>query len=92
MAANTGEYSQADPHLSSAFKKSSLVAKGGSTKALWDKLTRDGTVQRIEILDEIIRDEDWADVKFRLHFKDDKTKYSQAVLAQENGKWKFHAP
>lgn len=53
MAANAGKYSEAESYSSAEIKeamKGGLGALSGSMKEMWDYITRDGTIQRIEIL------------------------------------------
>lgn len=91
MAANAGEYSKAESYLSSELintMKSGLGALVGGMKGMWDETTRDGNIQRIEILKESIRGEG-AKVDFRIHFKDGKTKDNDEPLIKEKGKWKI---
>ncbi len=93
MDANAGRYSDAEKHLSSeviAAMKGGLGALAGGMKGVWDKSTRNGTIERVEILGEEIRGEG-ATVRFRLHFKDGETKDYDEPLIKENGKWKISA-
>ena len=91
MAANDGKYSAVEPHLSSEFRnamKSSLGTLAGGTKGVWDRETRDGTVQRIEILEENVRGEG-ATVSFRIHYEDGETETEAEPLIMEDGIWKI---
>jgi len=91
MAANAGQYSEAEKYLSSEVlnaMKGGLGALAGGMKGMWDKTTRDGTIDRIEILKEDVRGEG-AKVLFRIHFKDGKTKDDDEPLIKENGQWKI---
>lgn len=91
MVANESKYSEADKHLSSEIlnvMKGGLGALAGGTKGVWDKATRNGTIERIEILKEEIRGEG-AIVHFRLYFKDGSTKGDDEPLIKENGVWKI---
>ncbi|MFL5513835.1 MAG: hypothetical protein ACJ8CN_15530, partial [Gemmatimonadales bacterium] len=70
MAANAGQYSEAEKYLSSEVlnaMKGSLGAMAGGMKAAWDETTRDGTIDKVEILNEEVRGEG-AKVYFRIHF------------------------
>ena len=92
MAANKGEYSEAEKYLSletiAAVK--GIGALSGGTKGIWDKNTRNGTIEKIDILSEEIRGEG-ATVLIKIHFKDGKTKDSTEQLIKENGDWKLTA-
>ena len=91
MAANKGEYSEADKYLSSEILnalKNGLGAVGGGSKGTWDRYTQNGTIEKIEILNEEIRGEG-AKVSFKLYFKDGSTKDSKEPLRLENGEWKI---
>jgi len=91
MAANEGKYSEAEKYMSSEVinaMKSGLGALAGGWKGSWDQTTRNGTIQRIEILKEEVRGEG-ATVHFRIHFKDGKTKDDDEPLIKEGGQWKI---
>ncbi len=91
MTANEGEYSEAEKYLSSeALKamKGELGLLAGGLKGTLDKATRNGTIARIEILDEKIRGEG-ATVDFIIHFKDGKTKKESEPLIKEEEGWKI---
>jgi hypothetical protein len=90
-AGNQGRYSEAESYLSTeaeAAVKSQLGAMGGGVKGVWDHNTRNGTIDRIEILSEEVRGEG-ATVHFRLHFKDGNTKEDGEPLIKEKGHWKI---
>jgi hypothetical protein len=88
-AANEGRYSEAEKYLSSDFLNSPWRGLGASSlKAQWDALTKNGSLETIEILKEDVRGEG-ARVHFRLHFKDGATQDSAEPLIQENGVWKI---
>lgn len=91
MAANAGEYSKANEYLSAEARSAAEGALGalvGGTKGIWDKMTRNGEIDRIEILEEKIRGEG-AEVRFKIHFKDGRTKDDDEPLIKEDGKWKI---
>jgi hypothetical protein len=91
MAANDGKYSEVEKYMSSdAINaiKSDLGALAGGMKGVWDKTTRNGTIQMIEILKEEVRGEG-ATVYFRIHFKDGKTEDGNEPLIKEDGQWKI---
>jgi len=91
MAANEGKYSEAEKYLSSealkAMKNKSEPPSSG-VKGTLDRITRNGNIGRIEILDEKIRGTE-AKVDFIIHFKDGKTKKESEPLIKENGVWKI---
>lgn len=91
MAANAGNYSEAGEHLSKethAAMEGGLGALAGGMKGIWDEVTRDGTIERIEILEENIRGEG-AEVRFRIHYKDGQTEEEDEPLIKEDGKWRI---
>lgn len=93
MAANEGKYSEADKY--SAFGdmiKEMTKVFGGSTKETWDETTRNGTIERIEILKEKIEKESMGTavrVYFRLYFKDGQTKDDDNLLIKDEDGWKI---
>ena len=91
MAANEGKYSEAEKYLSSEVMnamKGGIGALAGGMKGAWDKTTRNGTIEKIEILKEEVRGEG-ANVFFKIHFKDGKTKDDDEPLIKEDGRWKI---
>ena len=91
MAGNEGAYSEAEKYVSSeviSAMKSGLGALVGGLKGYWDETTRNGTIQKIEILTEKVRGEG-ANVSFRIHFKDKIIKYDHELLIKEGGQWKI---
>ena len=89
MAANDGKYSEAEKYLSSEFinaQKTGVVV----LKGVWDLATRNGTIQKIEILKEEVGGEE-ATVYIKLYFKDGSTKEDCEPLIKENGVWKITA-
>jgi len=91
MAANAGQYSEAEKYLASdalALMNSENAAWLGGPKGLWDKTTRDGTIDRVEILSEEVRGEG-AKVLFRIHFKDGETRDDDVQLIRVSGEWKM---
>lgn len=93
-AANAGRYTEASGCFIALVRNTVNAMPGGApvfTAALWDKTTRNGTIQRIEILKEEVRGE-VAKVSFRLHFQDGSTEDHTAHLVKENGVWKIVIP
>jgi hypothetical protein len=91
MAGNRGEYSEAEKYLSSEALnaiKGGLGTLGGGTKGIWDRETRNGTIEKIEITKEEIRGEG-ATVYFKVYFKDGSSKDTKEPLVKETGQWKI---
>ena len=92
MAANEGKYSEAEKYMSSeiinAIKEGTGVFAGG-WKGSWDKITRNGTIQKIEILHGDAGGRFGAVVYFRIHFKDGETKDDSECLIEQGGQWKI---
>lgn len=91
MAANEGKYSEAETYLSSEALnalKGELGALAGGRKRIWDRKTRNGTIQRIEVLREEVRGEG-ATVYFLIHFEDGSTEEDEESLIKEKGVWKI---
>lgn len=60
---------------------------GGNIK-IWDGWTKNGTITRIEILQEEIH-QNKATVRYRLHYKDLSVKEDEDDFVIEDGQWKF---
>ncbi len=91
MAANAGKYSDLEKHLSSealSAMKGPLGAMAGGVKGIWDKETRNGTIDKIEILGETIRGEGGR-VHIRVTFKDGKNKEDHVPVIREKGEWRM---
>ena len=92
MAANEGKYSEAEKYMSSEIINAVKGGEGmfaGGWKGSWDKITRNGTIQKIEILYGDAGGRFGAEVYFRIHFKDGKTKDDTEYLMKEGGQWKI---
>lgn len=91
MTGNDGKYSEAEAYLSSdlisAIKGDAGTLAGGM-KGLWDKETRNGTIEKIEIVKEEFSGEG-AKVYFKIHFKDGKTNDDYVPFIKEKGQWKM---
>lgn len=90
LAANQGRYSEAEQYLSadvSAAIEKQWENRGGM-KAAWDSETRNGAIEKIEILQEDIRG-DQATLYFRLHFKDGSTRDDHGPLMKQGSVWKI---
>ena len=85
---NEGKYTETEQYLSADVLMAVKNQKIAPLKKTWDYYTRNGSLEKIEVLEENIRGEG-ADVKFRLHFKDGKSKDKSEPLIKENGKWKI---
>ena len=91
MAANEGKYSEVEKYFSSDAlnaMKGDIGALFGGMKGFADEATRNGSIERIEILREQVRGEG-AQVDFRIHFKDGSKKDANERLLLENGVWKI---
>lgn len=86
MAANNGKYSEAEEYLS--VNVANLAALSGGMKSNCDRATRNGTIQKVEVLKEDIRGE-VATVFFKVLFKEGKIKKDSETLVKENGLWKI---
>ena len=92
MAANSGQYSEVEKHLSrgalSALNGPEGASNGG-LKGIWDKKTRNGTIEKIEIEREFTRDEQ-ALVSIAIHLKDGRNVEGSEILIKEDGEWKLN--
>jgi len=89
MAINEGKYSEVKEYLSSEIK-STIEEDMAGRRRYWDKMTCNGTIQRVEILKEEVRGEG-ARVYVRIHYKDGETIDDDDFLIKENGQWKLTA-
>jgi hypothetical protein len=89
MAANDGWYSQTEQYIYSEIINS-IKQNLGTLHLIkeWDNYTRNGKIEKIEILNEIIRGER-AEVYFKVYFKGGETKQDQDLLINENKQWKI---
>ncbi|MCK5056376.1 MAG: DUF4878 domain-containing protein [Candidatus Aminicenantes bacterium] len=88
-AANEGRYSEAEKYLHS--EALNYIKTGWGVlwlKRLWDKMSKNGNIEKIEIIKEKIRGEG-ASVDFKKHFKDGETKNISVPLFKEDGFWKI---
>lgn len=91
MAANAGKYSELEKYLSSEAlnaMKGPLGAMAGGVKGIWDKETRNGTIDKIEVLGEDIRGEGGR-VHIRVTFRDGNSKEDRVPMIQEKGEWRM---
>lgn len=95
MAANKGKYSETEKYLPSSSAIMNSVKEGLVSRAvfnaIWDEATRNGTIEKIEILKEEIRGEG-AKVSFRIYYKDGKTIDNDEPLIKEKRRWKIVMP
>jgi hypothetical protein len=93
-AANEGKYAEIEKYFSfdtvAAIKAATETFGGwvGGMKGIWDKATRNRTIEKMEILNEDIRG-DRAKVRYRIHFKDGSTRDDDVSLVKEGGQWKI---
>lgn len=90
MAGNEAKYSEAGKYLSStAISNINTTALwGGSMKGMWDGQTRNGTVEKVEILKEEVRGEG-GKVFFRFRYKNGRTCNGHFYMIKEQGQWKI---
>lgn len=99
MTANEGRYEETEKHFSSAFlalqkawekstKENWKLEWDASIKGMWEAITRNRTVKRIEIQKEEIKD-DVAIIFFTLHFEDGSTEKMLELLPKEAGGWRI---
>ncbi|MCI0418959.1 MAG: hypothetical protein L0312_07040, partial [Acidobacteria bacterium] len=84
--ANAGNYSAANQELSADVRVG--LGSGITAHAIWDDITRKGTIERIEILREETRGEG-ATIQFKLHYKDGSVFEAQEKMIKEDGNWKL---
>lgn len=89
MAANGGWYSETQQYIYSEVINS-IKQNLGTLHLIkeWDNYTRNGKIDKIEILNEIIRGER-AEVYFKVYFKDGEIKQDQDLLIKEGKQWKI---
>lgn len=90
-AANAGQYSEANKYMSSealSVMGGTLGAFVGGLKGMWDRATREGTIDKVEIIKEEVRGEG-ATVIFRIHYKNGDTEKKSESMIKEDGKWKI---
>jgi len=88
MAANEGNYSEADKYLSSEAIKLVKAMGTGSMIDEWDEVTYFGTIKRIAILEEEIQEER-ATVYFRAYLNDGTTEDEEEIFIKEDNQWKI---
>lgn len=91
-ACNEGRYSEAEPLLSESLRtllKSTQAAQRGGLKTVCDRISRNGTLVKVEIVREAIRGEG-AVVTANISFKDGTTNQgTQTDLIKEGSSWKI---
>ncbi|HKP48318.1 MAG TPA: DUF4878 domain-containing protein [Pyrinomonadaceae bacterium] len=91
MAANSGQYSEVEKHLSNEALRTINGPQGSSSgglKGIFDKKTRNGNIEKIEVEREFIKD-DQAVVNIMLHLKDGRRAEDAVILIKEGGEWKL---
>jgi hypothetical protein len=83
-AMNAGKHSDAIKYLGPAMAE---FAKMDGGKAMSDEMTHNGTMTKLEILSTEVRGEG-AEVKARIHFKDDSVEDQNISLVKQDGDWK----
>jgi hypothetical protein len=87
-AGNDGRYAETKKYFSSELLDGDYRTIASDSRDAWDRSTRDGTMERIEIIRENIRDTK-ATVLFVLYFRDGSKKRFDEPLIKEKGLWKF---
>jgi len=85
-AANAGDYSKANGYLSST-AIASAQAQGVELQALWDQVTHDGQLERVEILQTTTRGETTI-VRYRVSYRDGTADILTTRMVKERGAWK----
>ncbi|MGD0009855.1 MAG: hypothetical protein ABSE93_15080 [Terriglobia bacterium] len=86
MAMNDGRYSEAEQYLTSSLR--AHVAAHGGIKRVADAGTRNGTIERIEILGAEVRGEG-AKIRYKMYYKDGRSVLDDAELIKEGGIWRI---
>lgn len=98
MAANQGHYAAADRYLSIGALRTARELRRSTrdVRDPWSWWTKDGTIQRVEIVGEEMHEwhgRNWAKVMFvsyKVYFADGTTDQSSFEMKQEDGIWKIH--
>ena len=85
-AGNAGKYSEAEQYLTPSAKAMMVLA--GGIKKFVDHETKDGKIDRVEILTVETRGEG-AKITYKIHYKDGETKNDDVSLIIENGEWRI---
>jgi hypothetical protein len=88
MAANEGRYAEASQNLSEI--RRSYQTGPSQEKALWDSITRNGTISKVVVLDETksVRLGS-ADVSIEIHYRDGSVIHTNEGCYFEDGRWKL---
>lgn len=88
-AANEGKYPEAEKYLSAETIKGmeGLGSRAAGEKFMLDEMTKNGTIEKDEILQEQIQGET-ATVTHKVQFKDGSIKDGKETLIKESGEWK----
>ena len=86
MAANAAEYSKAESLLYTDSLK--MVKSLGGIAKFCDQISKNGSITKIDILDESVRGERGI-VKAKVFYKDGTSVNDTQRFRQENGKWKI---
>lgn len=89
MTGNDGNYSETFQYFH-MMSYDRITASGGLyyLKKIWDEVTRNGKIAKIEILDEKIRGEG-ATVYFKIYFKDGKKLIDEEKFLKDHDGWKI---
>jgi hypothetical protein len=89
--ANNHRYEEAEKNLTKqaiAQLHGIMAQLAGGSRKIWDGWTKNGTISRIEILNQKV-DGAKATVRYRLHYKDGTSKEDEDDFALVAGQWKF---
>ena len=91
MAANSAQYSEVEKHLSKRARSDlngPLATSSGGFKGVWDMKTRNGTIEKIEVVREFINGER-AVVHIDIYLRDGRRAEDGVILIKEDGEWKL---
>ena len=91
MAANSGQYSEVEKHLSREALRTINGPQGASSgglKGIFNKKTDNGNIEKIEVEREFIKDEQ-AVVRILIHLKSGRRAEDGVILIKEDGEWKL---
>lgn len=86
MAGNAGQYSTAEQYLTPSMK--TVVTAFGGIKHIMDQETRNGKIDRIQILTTQVRGQG-AHVTYRIYYKGGQTRDDDDDLIQIHGNWRI---
>jgi len=95
MEANSLRYSEANKYFATGIKEAMEGARGaipGGFTGIWDKATKNGSIERIEIVKEEIHGDE-ATVTCNTYYKDGTKRLADATeMKREKGIWRMSIP